>query len=156
MTTAFADSASPESSSPALTRKAGAFWEACKYTVSSAIALAVDFGLMVLLVEVFSWAYAAAATASFLIGNFVNYGISATWAFQERKFKRRSVELLYFTGIGVAGAALNTGLIFLFTEDIGTNYMVSKCLATGITFTFNFVLRRFIIFRAPARGTALS
>ena len=123
------------------------FIQFVRYGLVSVIALAVDFGGMVLLVELFSIHYLVAATVSFISGLVVNYLLSRAWVFTERKYESRVKEFIIFTGIGIVGLLLNNSIMWLAVEKIGIYYIFSKIIATILVFFWNFGLRKMLVFK---------
>ena len=106
------------------------FIQFVRYGLVSVIALAVDFGGMVLLVELLSIHYLVAATVSFISGLAVNYLLSRALVFTERKYESRVKEFIIFTSIGIVGLLLNNSIMWLAVERIGIYYIFSKIIAT--------------------------
>ena len=123
------------------------FIQFVRYGLVSVIALAVDFGGMVLLVELFSIHYLVAATVSFISGLVVNYLLSRAWVFTERKYESRVKEFIIFTSIGIVGLLLNNSIMWLAVERIGIYYIFSKIIATILVFFWNFGLRKMLVFK---------
>ena len=123
------------------------FIQFVRYGLVSVIALAVDFGCMVLLVELFSIHYLVAATVSFISGLAVNYLLSRAWVFTERKYESRVKEFIIFTSIGIVGLLLNNSIMWLAVERIGIYYIFSKIIATILVFFWNFGLRKMLVFK---------
>ena len=123
------------------------FIQFVRYGLVSVIALAVDFGCMVLLVELFSIHYLVAATVSFISGLAVNYLLSRAWVFTERKYESRVKEFIIFTSIGIVGLLLNNSIMWLAVEKIGIYYIFSKIIATILVFFWNFGLRKMLVFK---------
>ena len=123
------------------------FIQFVRYGLVSVIALAVDFGCMVLLVELFSIHYLVAATVSFISGLVVNYLLSRAWVFTERKYESRVKEFIIFTSIGIVGLLLNNSIMWLAVERIGIYYIFSKIIATILVFFWNFGLRKMLVFK---------
>ena len=94
-----------------------------KFTVTGATCFAIDFGLMVLLKEVFGLYYIAASAISFIVATCINYLISKHW--------------VYAIGLGI-----NTGLLWLFTTKAGMDYRISKLIAGMIGSIYNYVTRK--------------
>jgi putative flippase GtrA len=122
------------------------FREALGYTIASAIALAVDFAVLWLLVQHLNWGYLPAATTSFLFGAVVAYTLSVRLAFKEHRLKDVRAEFAGFVALGVVGLSLNAAIMFVAVQYLGLNYLVAKCIAAGVTFVCNFVSRRQLLF----------
>jgi putative flippase GtrA len=119
------------------------------YGVASAAALSVDMGLLWALVHV-GIQYIAASAVSFTVGAVVAYWLSITIAFRRHRMRDRRVEFLGFVAIGVIGLAINTSVIYTAVQFLGLHYMLAKGVAAGFTFVFNFIVRRQLLFVAPA------
>jgi putative flippase GtrA len=125
------------------------FHETWKYLLVSVAALAVDYALLAGLTRVAGVEWQIAAAASFTAGLFVNYALSVTLVFKERRVKSRGLEFLGFFIIGALGLGLNELVMKYFVELIHLDPLLAKIPATGVGFVFNFVARRALLFTAP-------
>ena len=87
---------------------------------------------------------------SFTAGAVVAYWLSITLAFRQHRMRNRRVEFLGFVAIGVVGLTINTSVIYTAVHFLGLHYMLAKGAAAGFTFLFNFIVRRQLLFVAPA------
>lgn len=141
-----------------------------RYCFVGGFAFVVDFGVLTLLVEWFSVSHVVAATISFIVGLATNYILSTFWIFKKSNVNNRLAEFAVFALIGVVGLLINDGIIWLFQDFLGTNlilggsqaiengelkyyifgtvqyYMVGKIAATAVSFVWNFVARKLILF----------
>ncbi|HVC00896.1 MAG TPA: GtrA family protein [Steroidobacteraceae bacterium] len=124
--------------------------ETLGYTLASAAALAVDAGILFILVHFFAWWYLAAATVSFTVGLFVAYGLSVTVVFKRRRVADRRLEFATFAAIGLLGLVVNAVVIYAGVRYAGLHYMAAKAVAAGFTFAGNFLARRQLLFVRPA------
>jgi putative flippase GtrA len=115
--------------------------DAVGYLLASGCALALDLGVLTVLVRYLGW-YLAAAIVSFTIGSLATYVLSITLIFRHRSVHERRLEFLSFTMIGVIGLGINAAIIFLAVSYIGLYYLTAKVLAAVFTFGFNFFARR--------------
>ena len=122
------------------------FREVSRYGIASAIALLVDASMLWLLVSVCSLDYLLAASISFLCGATVAYAVSAKWAFSHHRLSSQRAEFVSFVAIGLPGLAINAGVISMAVEIFGLHYLVAKGMAAGVTFGFNFFVRRQLLF----------
>mgnify|MGYP001765152205 CR=1 FL=1 len=147
-------SAAPASVPPAATAVAPGWgarlqlmaFDLVRYGLASAAALAVDYGLLLLLSKGFGVSYLTAAGAGFLAGMAVAYGLSIAVVFKGRRSVRPSLELASFVAIGVAGLALNQFLIWLFVSHFNLDVAIAKAPTAGFVFLFNFLARRALLF----------
>jgi putative flippase GtrA len=118
------------------------------YGAASAIALAVDTGVLAGLVELAGWHYVSASVVGFVCGSLVAYTLSVRFVFQQRRLPKRSLELTWFLVLGVAGIAVNTLVLSVAIGMAGLGLLTAKFCAAGCTFATNFALRRNLLFAA--------
>ena len=87
-----------------------------RYLVVGGIAFVVDFGVLLLLTELFDLHYLASAAAGFCCGLVTIYILSITWVFNIRSLESKRVEFVIFVIIGVAGLGWTVLLLYLFTD----------------------------------------
>lgn len=126
--------------------------EFLRYGITSAMALVCDFGTLVLLTEFAGVHYLIAAAFGFSAGALVAYSLSVRWVFRSRRLPSASAERMVFILIGVAGLAINQLIIFGLTELALLPYAASKLGSIGAVFTFNFALRKKILFTGSAQA----
>lgn len=121
--------------------------EFARYFVAGLLALGIDFTLYVGLTEIAGWHYLVSATAAFCAGLATVYLFSIFWIFRERRLRRPLHEFAIFSGIGLAGLALTSGVLYALTDLVGLDYRLSKIAAAAVVFLFNFGCRKFFLFR---------
>ena len=114
---------------------------------SSNVAFAVDFGLLVLLTEVMHLHYLISNIIAFMTGTSLLYILSVFWVFSRRAVQSKHLEYWLFILIGVVGVGFNELFIWFFTEKVHIYYLYSKIIAGSIVFFWNFLSRRFILFK---------
>jgi putative flippase GtrA len=114
---------------------------------SSNVAFAVDFGLLVLLTEVVHLHYLISNIIAFMTGTSLLYILSVFWVFSRRAIQSKHLEYWLFILIGAVGVGFNELFIWLFTEKVHIYYLYSKIIAGSIVFFWNFLSRRFILFK---------
>ena len=91
-----------------------------------------------------------ANVVALLAGGTVNYFMSFGWVFSSEKRrieKSKGLELLVFVSICLIGMLFNEGLMYLFVGLFALQEILAKCAATVIVFMWNFLARKFILFR---------
>ena len=116
--------------------------EFLRYTAAAGIALGVDVGLLFVLTEFGGLHYLVSATIGFLGGLIVNYFLSVRFVFAKRTLTNETHELFIFSSIGILGLIVHNGLLWTLTEWVGLYYLVSKIIATGFVFLWNFTVRK--------------
>lgn len=118
-----------------------------RYTFVGGVAFIVDFGLLLVLTETGGINYLVSAAIAFTAGLTINYLLSIQWVFASRTLANRRAEFSIFAFIGIVGLGLNELFLWIFTDGAGWHYLASKIVATAIVFFWNFLARRFILFR---------
>lgn len=120
--------------------------EFLRYFAVSFIALAVDMGCLILMANIMHYLWAA--TLGFVLGAATSYVLAVRWAFRHRRLKHAPpVEFAAYTGIGLVGLGVNNLVIFVAVEKVGLVLWLAKAIAAGTTFAFNFVARKWGLFR---------
>lgn len=122
------------------------FIQLFRYFFVGGFAFLVDYGLLVLLTEVFGLHYLVSATISFLAGLVVNYLLSTSWIFRKSTLENKWAEFLIFAVIGVVGLGLNNLLLYLLTDKLHIHYMISKLITTALVMIWNFGARKIVLF----------
>lgn len=118
-----------------------------RYGMVSAVALAVDVGVLVALQELSGVSLLWSNTLGFCAGLVTNFLLSRFWVFAQAKITRVWLEFGLFAAIGVIGLVLNDAIVLAGTEWAGWHYLVSKGVATAVVFFWNFFARKHIIYR---------
>lgn len=128
-------------------KPAGLGGEFVRYFIVSLVALAADFGTLVGLTELFGIPYLVSNVAGFILGAVVVYIGGIVWVFANRRLSDARAEFIIFVMIGVGGLGVNEGVLWLFTSGIGFHYTFSKVFAAAASFAFNFLVRKYLLFR---------
>ncbi|MDX1948519.1 MAG: GtrA family protein [Pirellulaceae bacterium] len=140
----------PTEGEPLVDRQAAArlSGEVGRSLVVSAIALVVDYFLMVALHEGAGIYHLLAAAGGFFAGLATNYALSVAWVFQSRSVGNRWLEFAIFAAIGLAGLGLTLAIQFVGTDLFGGPYWLVRLVAVALVFAWNFGLRKVALFRA--------
>ncbi|HEU5271283.1 MAG TPA: GtrA family protein, partial [Jatrophihabitans sp.] len=68
-------------------------------------------------------------------------------------WQQRLARLFAFGLVGLSGVAVNTAVLWLFTQPMNHHYLVAAMLATGFSTTWNFALTELFVFRGEKPGT---
>lgn len=126
----------------------GGLRELMLYGLASALALGLDWGLLLALTAL-GVNYLAASATGFVSGMAVTYLLSVSVVFRHRPVADRRREFVGFVGVGLAGLILTQGLMALWVEVLRLHPGVAKIPTAGIVFIFNFTVRRALLFKAP-------
>ncbi|MBR2638055.1 MAG: GtrA family protein [Bacteroidaceae bacterium] len=119
--------------------------QAIKYLFVGGICTVLDFATLFILAEFFNINYIVASSISFLCGVILNYFICTYWVFDVHVVKKKRYEFLLYLFISIIGLAVNTVAIWALTEYLGIYFMLSKLLATGFTYFWNFFARKYLL-----------
>jgi putative flippase GtrA len=120
--------------------------QATGYVGASAVAFAVDFLLLSLLVSGLGVPYLAAAFVSFSAGTVVVYWLSIRHVFDYRRLEDWRPEFAVFAALGLVGLVVNLTAMYSLVDGLGLHYLLAKVGAAGCTFITNFLLRRWMLF----------
>jgi putative flippase GtrA len=121
------------------------FSDLFRYGLCSALALALDWGLLIGLVAL-GVNYLVASAVSFCAGMVLTYLGSIIFVFPDRRGSGLLAEATGFVAVGLAGLACNQALLWFFVKGFGLNVAVAKAPTTIFVFLFNFTLRRALVF----------
>jgi len=120
--------------------------ELLRYLAVSGAALAVDTAGLLLAANFVHYLWAA--TFGFLLGAVTSYLLSVRWVFRHRRLAAfPKTEFAAFAAVGVAGLGLNNLAIYVAVEHAGLGLLAAKAAAAMLTFSFNFGLRKWGLFR---------
>lgn len=120
--------------------------ELLRYLAMSGVALAVDTAGMLLAANFVHYLWAA--TLGFLLGAVTSYLLSVRWVFRHRRLAAfPKSEFAAFAAVGVAGLGINNMAIYVAVEHAGLGLLAAKAVAAMLTFSFNFGLRKWGLFR---------
>lgn len=125
-----------------------------RYFVTGGLAFIVDFGVFSLTLYYFDVHYLVANLIGLMAGNVVNYLLSLGWVFsaEKRKMeKHRMLEITVFVIISLVGMGLNELLMLLMVGFADLNEMFSKVMSAGVVLVYNFLARKFILFKKNKR-----
>ncbi len=120
--------------------------ELSRYFVASLLALLVDIALLMLLTQIFAIHYLVANAISFVSGSIVAYLVSIHWVFEKQRLDNRAYEYLIFVLIGVVGLGVNEVAIWVCMELLIWSLLPAKLISAGVSFLFNFTLRKALLF----------
>jgi putative flippase GtrA len=136
-----------EPSAPAAVQTQRVAGELSRYLVVALVALAADFGVLVGMREIAGWHYLASAAAGFAFGLTTSYLLSVAWVFSHRIVHNRLAEFTLFAMIGLTGVMMTEAILYCGTDLCRLDYRVSKIMAVGCVFVWNFGARKLILFR---------
>jgi putative flippase GtrA len=119
--------------------------------VASTLAATLDFGLLVVLVECAGWSPQVAAVASYLIAGVLQYALCALWVFPAAP-QNVSTGFAFFTFLSLVGLGITWATIGVLHDGAHVNYLSAKIVALGLAFVWNFLSRKYFLFKPVARA----
>ena len=116
-----------------------------KFGVVGVIAFVIDYGLMVLLAELFNVNYLISATISFTVSVIFNYVASMRYVFTHKEGLSRRREFIIFVVLSVIGLLINDALMWAGVDLFGISYLLVKIFATAVVMVWNFVTRKIFL-----------
>ena len=119
--------------------------QALKFCVVGVICTIIDFGVLILLREVFGVNYLIANIVAFTVSVIVNYILSMRYVFQGKKDTSKIKEFIIFVVLSAIGLGLNEWLMWVSVNSLGLSYIVGKVIATGIVMVYNFFSKKLFL-----------
>lgn len=116
-----------------------------KFGVVGVIAFVIDYGLMVLLTELFNVNYLISATISFTVSVIFNYVASMRYVFTHKEGLSRRREFIIFVVLSVIGLLINDALMWVGVDLFSISYLLIKIFATAVVMVWNFVTRKIFL-----------
>jgi len=118
-----------------------------KYLIVGGVSFIFDFLLFAFFLQVLDIYYLYSATLSFVFATSLNFYLSQNYAFKGlQKFSSINTLGLIFL-VSAGGLLISMSFLYAFYEWFLINVFISKVLAAGTAFIFNYSLRRFLIFK---------
>jgi len=118
-----------------------------KAQAASITATLVDFLITVALVEIFGCWYVVATVCGTVAGALTHFLISRHWVFTAGDGKIHHQAIKYFL-VWVVYLMISTGTIFLITNYLSINYIISKVLvASALSISYNYFLHKKFVFK---------
>lgn len=116
-----------------------------KFGIIGALAFVIDYGIMILLTEVFNVNYLISSGISFMISVIFNYICSMKYVFVSRDDMSKQKEFIIFVILSVIGLGINQIIMWLMVDKLGIFYAIVKLFATAVVMVWNFVTRKIFL-----------
>jgi len=119
-----------------------------RYFLVGGVAAAVDICIFTVAVKGFGFNWFLVALCGFMFATAVNYLLSIRYVFESgARFKKQAEVSLIFIVSGI-GLVINQSVLWLLIETVGLDEVLSKLVATGTVFFWNYTARSHFIFKA--------
>ena len=123
------------------------FFELGKYSISTLIVFTFDILTLYILTDFFLFHYMLSALMAVSIGFSINYILNVNWVFKKRTFKENPIlEYNFMVLISVGTSAFNIILVWLLTDFFFIYYVLSKFIASLISFLLKFLIKKRFLF----------
>lgn len=113
-----------------------------KFAIVGLMSLAVDYALLMFLVEVLKADLFFSTTVSFIASVIVNYVLSMKYVFDHREGMSRKREFTIFAILSAVGLGLNDLYMFVGVTMLNIGYQAMKLISTFLVTWYNFFSRR--------------
>ena len=116
------------------------------YMIVGALATVVEWTVFYILDMRCGMHYAISVAIAFILSTFANWVAGRLILFHKGNMSvSREILCIYMTSI--AGLFLNLLIMYILIDRYHTNDMLSKIIATGVVFMWNFLVRKKIIYK---------
>jgi len=125
------------------------FLQVPRALVVSVLALGIDFGIYAACLYVGMPALLA-ALIGYLAGGVLQYVLCSWWVFSTT-LKNDALGFVAFSILSLVGLGITELVILIVHDWIGVHPYPAKIAAVGLAFAWNFLSRKYLLFRAPAK-----
>ena len=123
-----------------------------KFGVVGGLAFIIDYGLLIFCTEVLGINYLISSAIAFSIAVIFNFILSTLWVFDTSGNQNdKRMQFVAFVILSIIGLGLTELLMWLGTDVIGIYYLITKIGATAIVMVYNFVTRKMLLEKRPAK-----
>jgi putative flippase GtrA len=117
-----------------------------KYFFVGGAAATIDISLFALLTNFLGFPWVPVSICTFLLATLFNYLLSIKFVFESGVRHKKHVEIVGVFAISGLSLLVNQSVLYIAIELFGWHLLLSKIIATGIVFFWNYFGRSKIIF----------
>jgi putative flippase GtrA len=117
-----------------------------KYFFVGGTAAAVDIGLFSIFAGYFGWPWIPVSIVTFTLATLTNYFLSIQFVFESGARHQKHIEIICVFAISFLALLINQLILYIAIERFGWQLVVSKIIATGSVFIWNYFARSRLIF----------
>jgi len=116
-----------------------------RYFIMAVFVVLIELVIFQALNSLLSINYILSTILSMLVGILLNWIFSRTYVFKTNKYSKK-VEFIMIVSTSLVGVGIQVGTIFLCVEIMKLVPIIGKVIAIGITFFWNYFVRKKYIF----------
>lgn len=117
-----------------------------RYLVTGFTAFGIEYGLYVLLLQLFNMPYLLASVLVYVIVFWFVFFVNRTWSFQSNSNIKRQL-ILYIMLFTFNLFVANVVLMYMLTDILGLSAYLSPFIKTGMVVSWNFLAYKYIIYK---------
>lgn len=117
-----------------------------RYFFVGGTAAVVDIGLFTIFAGYLGWPWIPVSIATFILATLVNYSLSIRFVFDSGLRHKKHIEVMGVFVVSALALLVNQLALYLAIELAGLNLILSKLIATGVVFFWNYFGRSKFVF----------
>lgn len=117
------------------------------YLIVGGLATVVEWVGFWLFCSVLGIQYLAATALAFVISTFANWLFGRLLVFRRASGKSLAKEIGSVYLASIVGLLLNLAIMFVLVQLLATEEMLAKMAATALVFAYNYLIRKFLIYK---------
>jgi putative flippase GtrA len=122
-----------------------------KFLIAGGIGVSVNLGIFHIL-YVLGVPYLIGSIIALLISMAVGFTLQKYWTFQDRMSAHIRVQFIQYAALALGNLALNTGIVYVLIDKLGTHYLLAQAAGAAIVATYSFFVYRVLIFKPQDAG----
>jgi len=119
-----------------------------RYFGIGAVAAFVNIGIFFIFAKLLGLHYVPVGIFAFVVATLVNYFLSIKHVFVSGSRFGKNKELLVVYAVSLVGLFIDLSTLYLCIDFFSLEIMLSKIIATGATFFWNYFIRKYYVFRS--------
>ncbi|HRE33344.1 MAG TPA: GtrA family protein, partial [Candidatus Berkiella sp.] len=121
-----------------------------RYIIAGGACAILDISLFMLLSQHFAYHYLILATFSFIIATLANFVLCNQFVFKHQQSHSSQMRFMLTYLVSGIGLSIHHLCLFLAFEWFALNLIISKLFAMGTAFGWNFLSRKYLVFKAAS------